>query len=157
MNDITINTVTLNEDPYSCSHCEAIYHFAILNDISLQPMTCDICKNSINAASLEHYLKKYKSDIFKLKEQKLTSELNKQTDNTVLSEYKEVMTNQQQNSSNNFETFQELTLTEGLNIDNNNVNVNIKNNLKENEILPYNNKKPEANLTIKPKAKLSKN
>lgn len=63
-------------DSASCTHCEEIYKFSIINDIPLKLMVCSFCNNSLNTNSLDFYIAKYKDEVFKSKAEKLSREVN---------------------------------------------------------------------------------
>jgi hypothetical protein len=55
--------INYDQDPNSCTFCEEIYKFIILNNMPLKMMTCLYCNKQMNGVSLEFYLRKYKNEL----------------------------------------------------------------------------------------------
>lgn len=53
----------LDSDPNSCTYCEEIYKYTIMNNLPLKIMTCLYCNKQMNGSSLEFYLRKYKDEL----------------------------------------------------------------------------------------------
>jgi hypothetical protein len=63
-------------DANSCTYCEEIYKFTIMNNLPLKLMTCLYCNKVMNGNSLEFYLRKYKSELEDLYKRKLNDNKN---------------------------------------------------------------------------------
>lgn len=55
--------IHVNEPKY-CSYCEEVYKYTIVNNLPLKIITCVYCQTKINQITLDHFLSKYKKDLY---------------------------------------------------------------------------------------------
>lgn len=63
-NEGNINNSNANfAEPQSCSYCEEIYQYTIMNNLPFKKIKCLYCGIEMNSKTLEYYLEKFKKDL----------------------------------------------------------------------------------------------